>query len=174
MAKLDLQLRSDLESIYKSMLWLRKQPNVTDSRARAWYSHVMAKSVLNRIRLFSGKVSKAAILDKTGPLVLEHFEQMQTRLTGLVATHHQAKKNDPGEFISLVRKLEQVHIVTRGENYAARREKGNYRKAKISLVSWIRVPPARRRELWKQMLKGRVCNAGDFSDRAPPRSNLGR
>ena len=160
--KLDAQTRADLESIYQSMLWLRKQPNVTDSRARAWYSHVMAKSVVKRIRRFSGKVSNAATKDLNGPLVLEHYKRMQTKLTNLVSTHHRKKTKSPGQFISLVQKLERVHIVTRAENYAARRANGDYRKAGIKLVQWSSVPSKRKTELWKSMLKGRVSNANKF------------
>jgi hypothetical protein len=163
MQKLDAQLRADLDSIFQSMMWLRCQPLVTDSRARAWYSHVMAKSVTRRIRRFSGKVSRAAVRDTIDQLVLEHFERMQTTLTALVAKHHKKKKPTPNEFISLVQKLEHVHIVTRSENYSARRAKGNYRAAGITLVRWKDIPSKRRKQLWKRMLVGRVCNAETYS-----------
>jgi hypothetical protein len=123
----------------------------------------MAKSVVKRIRHFSGKVSRRAVKDMKGPLVLEHYERMQTKLTDLVAAHHKKKTTSPQAFISLVQKLERVHIVTRSENYAARRARGNYREAGISLVRWTAIPTKRRKQLWNAMLRGRVCNAEGFS-----------
>jgi len=163
MPSLDAKLHSDLESIYQSMMWLRRKPNVTDSRARAWYSHVMARTVTRRIRRFSGQISRSAVLNSSGPLVLEHHGRMQTTLTELVNRHHKLGRPSPREFIALVQQLERVHIVTRKENYAARRAKGNYRDAGIQLVRWNTIPLKRREHLWKRMLVGRVCNADSYS-----------
>jgi hypothetical protein len=66
----DPQLRTALESIYAEIMWLSRRPNVTDGRARAWYTHIMAESVKRKLRRFSGKVSETAATQSHGPLVL--------------------------------------------------------------------------------------------------------
>ena len=159
---MDADLRSALRSIYEEVMWLSARPNVTPGRARAWYTHIMAESVKRRLRRFSGKVSAAAIAAGGEPLMLEHFKRIQTTLSALVERHRGEGKRDADEFIDTLVEFEQVHIVTRSENYAAMRARGDYRQAGIRLLSWERVPAARRTELWRTMLRGKVANAGDF------------
>lgn len=163
---IDADLRENLRSIYEEVMWLSRRPNVTSSRARAWYTHIMAESVKRKLRYFTGSVSKGAIEQKHGQLMLEHYLRIQTRLSALVEKHRAAGANDPDEFIDLLIKCEQVHIVTRDENYAAMRGKGNYVWAKIHLVSWNEIPLERQTELWRTMLKGKVANAAAFAPTA--------
>lgn len=44
--------------------------------------------------------------------------------------------------------------------------KGDYEKARITLVAWETLPLKTRRLLWRQMLRGRVANAHEFAVRA--------
>ncbi len=143
-------------------MWLAARPNVTPSRARAWYTHIMAESIKRKIRRFTGYVSASAINDD-GPLMLEHFRRIQTALSSLVERHHEGDHSNADEFVDMVLEYEQVHIVTRVENYAAMRAKGNYDKAGIQLVPWAAVPEARQEVLWRQMLRGRVSNAQEYA-----------
>ena len=94
---------------------------------------------------------------------LEHFSRMQTMLTQLVKKHRSKNLNRPSEFISLVLNSERVHIVTRMENYAAMKAKGNYGLAGIKLVHWKRIPSDVKKRLWKRMLRGRVANARRYA-----------
>lgn len=158
----DDQLRKSLESIYEEVMWLANRPNVTPGRARAWYTHIMAESVKRKLRYFSGKVSEAAALEANSILVLEHFKRIQTTLSSLVERHSIEKIFDPDEFIKTLIDFEQVHIVTRAENYAAMRAKGNYVNAGITLIPWDQISEMRRVELWKKMLRGKVANANDY------------
>jgi hypothetical protein len=158
----DQELHSALRSIYEEVMWLSRRPNVTPGRARAWYTHIMAESVKRRLRQFTGQVSQAAIASSAAPLMLEHYLRIQTALSALVQRHRAANIVDPSEFVELLIKYEQVHIVTRAENYAAMRAKGDYGRAGIVLIPWARLPVTRRRELWRTMLRGRVANAASF------------
>ena len=142
-------------------MWLARRPNVTPSRARAWYTHIMAESVKRRVRRFTGQVSRAAVAGKD-PLMLEHLMRIQTNLSSLVERHRAVNTPDPEEFVQLVVECEQVHIVTRSENYAAMRAKGDYVVAGIKLVDWSAIPPERQATLWRTMLRGRVANALGF------------
>ena len=81
------ELRSALLSIYEEIMWLSARQNVTSSRARAWYTHVMAESVKRRVRQFTGQVSRAAIAGEGTGLRLEHYKRIQNTLTNLVARH---------------------------------------------------------------------------------------
>src|SRR5258706_10784920 len=130
--RLDETVRTALLSIYEEMMWLSSRPNVTPGRARSWYTHVMAESLKRKIRVFTGLVSTRA-LEPKADLRLEHHLRIQTSLSSLVAKHRDGKIVDPEEFIALIVKAESVHIVTREENYAAMRAKGNYKAAGIRL-----------------------------------------
>ncbi len=143
-------------------MWLSVRPNVTPGRARAWYTHIMAEAVKRKLRRFTGKVSETAAKDSDGPLMLEHFKRIQTTLTTLVERHRTERLNDPEEFVQTIVEFEQVHIVTRAENYAAMRAKGDYLQAGIVLLSWNEISEKRRSELWQQMLRGKVANADAF------------
>lgn len=154
-------LRAALLSIYDEIMWLSSRPNVTPSKARAWYTHIMAETLKRHIRQFTGKVSRAAVAGEGTGLRLEHYKRIQTTLTDLV-TRHQANGHDPDEFIRTLVDFESVHVVTIEENYAAMRAKGDYAQAGIELVEWEEVPSERRAELWKSMLHGKVANAAQF------------
>lgn len=162
MLEVDPRLKADLVSIYEEIMWLSARPNVTGGRARAWYTHIMAESVKKRIRRFSGQVSASAVSEMGDDLRLEHFKRIQTTLTGLVERHRSEEIHDPAEFVSTVLEYEQVHIVTRDENYAAMRAKGDYAQAGIKLVPWEKIHKDRRQELWQKMLRGKVANAAQF------------
>lgn len=162
LASLDPKLRAALESIYEEVMWLAKRPNVTPGRARAWYTHIMAESVKRRLRRFTGFVSAKASEATGEPLMLEHFMRIQTTLSKLVERHCTACKDDREEFISTLLEFEQVHIVTRSENYAAMRAKGDYTVAQIQLLPWSEIEQGRRQELWQSMLRGKVANSGDY------------
>lgn len=143
-------------------MWLAERPNVTPGRARAWYTHIMAESVKRKLRRFTGWVSTSAAHGSAEQLMLEHFKRIQTTLSELVERHRSSRTRDSGEFVQLLIEYEQVHIVTRSENYAAMRAKGNYKLAGIELVPWAILPLDRKSELWRSMLRGRVANASEF------------
>jgi hypothetical protein len=163
-------LRAELVAIYDQVMWLARQPNVAPSKARAWYTHVMAGRVVRRLRQFTGKVSRRAAEKKGATLRLEHYKRMQTTLTSLVERHKALKKPHPEEFIRVLIECERVHIVTFEENYAAMRAGGNYRKAKIELIPWRDLPIDRQAVLWKKMLRGRVANAQAYDPKLKVRA----
>lgn len=144
-------------------MWLSRRPNVTPGRARAWYTHIMAESVKRRIRHFTGMVSSEAIAHIDGPLMLEHYLRIQTTLSALVERHRAADLDAPNDFSELLVKYEQVHIVTRAENYSAMRAKGDYGVAGIELVPWLGIAPSRRSGRWRSMLRGKVANASEYA-----------
>ena len=160
--KFDIQIIKHLTSIYEEIRWLSKRPNVTSARARAWYTHIMAESIKKEIRRFSGQVSEMAITNFDGELRLEHYKRIQTTLTGLFDKHHLENLNAPEEFIKVILDCEQVHIVTRAENYAAMRAKGDYKKAGINLKMWDEISLEARHVLWQRMLRSKVANASQF------------
>lgn len=129
-------LLAELEALYLQVMWLAKQPKVTASMARAWYTHVVAERVKRRIRIFTGKVSQATLSDPSATLRLEHYMRIQTTLTSLVEAHLKFKKPDPHDFIRVLLDCERVNIVTLKENYDAMRAGGDYQKAGIALVDW--------------------------------------
>ena len=162
LSDIDPQLHTALKAIYDEVMWLSKRPNVSASRARGWYTHIMAESMKRKLRRFTGKVSEAAARQRDGSLMLEHFKRIQTTLTALVEKHRTERLRAPDEFIKTLVEYERVHIVTREENYAAMRAKGNYRNAGIVLLPWKKLPEKRRAELWQKMLRGKVANADAF------------
>lgn len=158
---LDPHLRETLSHIYQDVMYLAARPNVSSGQARGWYTHIMSRNVLKQIRRFTGRVSVAAVnSEPRASLVLEHPGRIQTTLTQMVERHKKAP--NPEEFLSLLAEHEIVNIVTNAENYAARKAAGNYEKAGIVLVEWSSIEPGRRKELWVQMLRGKVANAADF------------
>ena len=156
------ELCNKLLVIYEEMMWLAHRPGVTESQARAWYTHVMATTLRRRLRHFTGEVSKEAAKNTVVPLRLEHFNRIQTKLTGLVRQHKKLAKPNPDEFIQLLVECERVRIVTFHENYKALRAKGNYIEAGIELLSWDKLRKDRQAELWKKVLQGKVANANDY------------
>ena len=105
------ELETALTSIYEEIMWLSIRPNVTASRARAWYTHVMAESVKRNIRHFTGQVSKEAVASTGADLRLEHYMRIQTTLTGLVERHRATGTPNVSEFIATLIECEKVHIV---------------------------------------------------------------
>jgi len=73
-------LLTELEALYAQVMWLARQPKVSASMARAWYTHVVAERVKRRIRMFTGKVSQVAASDPSATLRLEHYMRIQTKL----------------------------------------------------------------------------------------------
>lgn len=162
-ASLPPEVRKSLEDLHEEIMWLARRRTVTPSMARAWYTHVVAERLKRQLRVFSGKVSRLATRDPQAELRLEHHGRIQTRLTALVEEHLKLKRADPESFIRTLVELENVHIVTRAENYVAMKADGDYKKAGIVLVPWHKISKATRRVLWKRMLRGKVSNAKDFS-----------
>lgn len=162
---IDPALRKELTALYKQIMWLARQPGVTPSMARAWYTHVVAERVKRQIRHFTGSVSKMAADNSSTELRLEHYLRIQTRLTALVEEHLKRGSAQPDAFIQELLGWEQVHIVTRKENYSAMVAKGDYKAAGIELVSWGSISAEARQRLWAKMLRGKVANASDFSPR---------
>jgi hypothetical protein len=159
-------IRAKLTAIYGEMMWLAARKNVSPSMARAWYTHVWADRLSRAIRHFSGKVSYEAMSDTKAVLRLEHHSRIQTTLTQLIAAHLKRKRPSAKEFIRIVLKCENVHIVTFKENYAARKSGGSYQRAGIKLVAWRSIPEKRRRVLWTKMLRHKVANASAFASKA--------
>jgi hypothetical protein len=151
-----------LRAIYEEMMWLANRPNVSASRARSWYTHVMAEAVKNEIRFFTGMVSSKAVTDKQASLRLEHFKRIQNALTLFVGRHRRLLVPAPDDFVQFIHEFEKVHVVTFQENYEAMKAKGDYSKAKITLIRWDNIPVTRQAEIWKTMLKGKVANAKAF------------
>ncbi|MDR5785285.1 hypothetical protein P9281_01765 [Caballeronia sp. LP003] len=87
---------------------------------------------------------------------------LQHKLTLLVADHMK-KGPDVAGFIETVRRMEQVHIVTFEENYAAHRAKGCYDTAGIELLDWLDLPENVRRTLYRRKPHGAVSNAKQFA-----------
>jgi hypothetical protein len=160
---LDPELKARLLSIYEEVMWLARRPNVSSSCARAWYTHIMANTVTRRVRRFTGMVSREALASDGSDLMLEHYLRIQTTLTAMVERHKSLKTPKANDFLKLMIAYERVHIVTRAENYAALRAKGDYGAAGIKLVQWESLPKARKAFLWQRMLRGRVANSIEFA-----------
>jgi len=138
-------------------MWLAVRKNVTPSVARSWYTHATAERLRRKVRVFTGFVSRKSL----GPNVdlrLEHYLRIQTTLTKLGAKHLELEIRDPHEFVKTIMKCERVHIVTKAENYAAMKSKGNYEEAGIELMRWSELEDNFRMFLWKKMLRGKVAN----------------
>jgi len=158
---IDSDLESELSAVYEEIMWLADRQNITPSVARTWYTHATAERLKRRVRMFTGFVSEqASYLQET--LELEHYKRIQTTLTQMVDRHKREGCRDPSEFIETIQACERVHIVTKSENKAAKKAKGDYRAAGISLVEWSSLGHEVRIDLWKRMLRGKVANYKDF------------
>ena len=115
--------------------------------------------------MFSHQVLAEAARDLGATLRLEHHLRMQTAITQLVTRHLGLRKPRPNEFVDLVLRSENVHIVTFEENYSAMKADGDYGKAGIRLREWHSLPGKCRQILWAKMLRGRVANAAQFEPR---------
>lgn len=130
---------------------------------RTGYTHWLGPELAKEVRVFSGYVSESARDHGTNTgLVLEHYLRIQTELTSLIRRHMRDGEN-VSEFIAEVKRLEQVHIVTKEENNKLRRKEysGDYEKAGVRLLNW-RDLPATSRVFLKKKLVGQVSNANDF------------
>lgn len=143
-------------------MWLARRPNVTASVARSWYTHATSERLKKYVRMFTGQVSIQAAKNLDSDLRLEHYLRIQTTLTQLVKRHLDSDLNDPSDFINTILRCEQVHIVTKSENYDAMKAKGDYTAAGIELVSWGDIGLEQQQVLWGKMLRGKVANHGDF------------
>lgn len=142
-------------------MWLSARQNVTPSVARDWYTHATVERLKKRVRMFTGCVSERAS-NFEEELRLEHFFRLQTKLTQLVENHMREDFRDAQEFIDTIKRCEQVHIVTRSENYAAMKAKGSYQDACIKLVDWSSLGYSTQLKLWNKMLRGKVANHGEY------------
>lgn len=158
---IDSSLNQELSAIYEEIMWLAARPKVTPSVARSWYTHATAERLKKRVRMFTGYVSERASSFEE-ELRLEHFLRIQTTLTQLVEKHLKEDVRNAKEFIDTIKRCEQVHIVTRSENYAAMKAKGSYQDAGIKLVAWSSLAHDTQLELWQKMLRGKVANHDDY------------
>lgn len=158
---IDNKLDEELSAVYEEIMWLAARPNVTPSVARSWYTHATVERLKKKVRMFTGRVSERAAMFEE-ELRLEHFLRIQTTLTQLVERHLTEDYRDAREFISTIKRCEQVHIVTRSENYAAMRAKGSYQEADINLVDWSTLDYDRQLKLWTRMLRGKVANHREY------------
>ena len=163
-AEVPSEITEQLGMLYEEIMWLRSRPNVTSSLARSWYTHACSERFKRYIRRFSGLVSEAAASDSAVDLRLEHHLRLQTVLTQLVERHYRNEIRDTEEFISTVIRSEEVHIVTREENYAARKANGDYNLAGIRLLPWDSLGSEFRMKVWKTRLNGKVSNHLEFTD----------
>lgn len=162
---IDSEINNELSAVYEEIMWLAARPNVTSSVARSWYTHATAERLKRRVRMFTGRVSKrASYFDEE--LRLEHFLRIQTTLTQLVERHLRDDYRDAREFINTIERCEQVHIVTRSENYAAMKAKGDYQDAGIELVDWSSLDYETQSTLWKKMLRGKVANHDEYQPKS--------
>jgi len=120
---------------------------------RGGYTHWIGPELAREIRRFDGMVSRAAIENGTHiGLVAEHFHKIQTNLTKLIDRHLEEGQNAL-EFVEAVKRMEEVRITTKAENYELGKKLigGEYSKAGIELVSWQDVPDEARIFLRKKL-----------------------
>lgn len=158
-----MNINKKLELCYEIIMQAARAKLLNARGVRTGYTHWLGPELKKEVRIFSGYVSQQAIENGTHiGLVLEHFLRIQTELTSLIAKHLETGEN-PEEFVKEVRRLEQVHIVTKDENTTLRRKdiSGSYEKAGIELIHWSNVPPESIGFL-KKKLQGAVANAQEF------------
>jgi len=152
-----------LEICYEIIMQAARAQLLNARGVRTGYTHWLGPELKKEVRIFSGYVSQRAIDNGTHiGLVLEHYLRIQTELTALIAKHLEAGENSE-EFVNEVKRLEQVHIVTKEENTMLRRKaiSGNYEKAGIELIPWSNVP-AESLGFLRRKLQGAVANAQEF------------
>lgn len=152
-----------LTSVYEEMMWLATRPFVTPRRARAWYSAVVAEALKRKLRRFSGLVSKAALDDIDGKLVLEHYNRLSHSISRLIESHVSQGINDPSAFVALIEECERVNITTDKENHRIRQSAGDYSLAGVTMVTWESIDTATQAKLYHLKLRGQVANADDFA-----------
>ena len=156
-----LSLNDTLTKCYDVMMYAAKSGVFNPTAVRGIYTHVIGPSLKRRICMFTGKVSRAALANLEGELVLEHYHRIQHELTKLVGRHMVEGENCQ-EFIDSIYLMEKVHIVTKRENYDAMKAKGCYTAANIELLDWSELSPEVKGFLRKRMLSSRVANISDF------------
>ncbi|MBF4557187.1 hypothetical protein H7698_13970 [Pseudomonas sp. p50] len=156
-----LSLNDTLTKCYDVMMYASKNGVFNSTAVRGIYTHIIGPGLKRRICMFTGKVSRAALANLEGELVLEHFHRLQHELTKLVA-RHMMKGENCQEFIDAIYLMEKVHIVTKRENYDAMKAKGCYTTANIELLDWSELSPEAKGFLRKRMLSSRVANIAEF------------
>lgn len=156
------EITEKLLAIYEDMIWLANRPHVTEAKARAWYSAIWAEALKTKVRIFSGKVSEAALRDIDGKLCLEHYSKLSENLTKLVARHIQTNICNSGEFLELIEQCEKVNITTSEENRIIQTAHGDYNSAGVQLVNWQNIPLESQRKLWNNWLYRKVANASEY------------
>ena len=158
-----MNLDEKLDLCYDIIMLSARSGLLNARGVRTGYTHWLGPELSKEIRRFSGYVSENAMNSGTNVgLVLEHFLRIQTELTSLIRRHMECGENK-AEFITVVKCLEQVHIVTKEENITLRRKEisGSYEKAGIHLIHWQKIPSVSRMFLRKK-LTGNVANAEEF------------
>ena len=159
-----MSIDEKLEFCYEVIMMTARKGLLNPRGVRTGYTHWLGPELVKEVRLFTGYVSENAIQNKTHiGLVLEHFLRIQTGLTSLINKHFESGENAE-EFVSEVKRLEQVHIVTKEENTTLRKKvnSGSYEKAGIKLIHWSDVPMESRLFLRKKLM-GKVANAKEFT-----------
>ena len=162
---IEVDIKVKLALVYEEILWLSKRKHVTSADARSWYTHVRSEKLRRQVRQFNGLVSKKAIEEacKEKPeLRLEHAKRLEKTLTEFFEKHENGRRN-AAAFVETVISCEIVCLVTKDENYAAHRCKGDYEEAGITLDKWKKVPKAIQQILWQKALRSRVANAKKFA-----------
>ena len=154
-----------LIAIYEDLLWLVGRKHVTPAGARVWYTAVWAVSMRTKVRVFSGRVSRAALQDIKGNLCLEHYNRLSAALTSLLKRHITEQINDPADFVLLIEECEKVNITTSAENRVVQARSGDYNAAGIQLVEWRDLSPDQQSILWCKRLRGKVSNAHEYEPR---------
>jgi hypothetical protein len=159
------EVNKKLIGIYEDMIWLASRPHNTEARARAWYSQVWSGALKRQVRLFSGRVSRAAAADVNGSLCLEHYERLAARITELLNQQFVNSIVDHREFLALIEECEQVNITTDQENHAIQAARGDYGVAGIDLIDWLHLTIETRQILFNRKIRGQVANANEYIPR---------
>ena len=158
-----MDIDSKLKLCYELMFQVADTEQFTARAVRGGYTHWLGPEFSKEIREFTGLVSRSAIENgEERGLVLEHFLRIQTSLTKLIGKHMSEGEN-VSEFISEVKRLEKVHIVTKRENDVLRKKvySGDYEKAGIEMVAWENIPEHAKSFL-RRKIRGKVANADSF------------
>lgn len=156
-------VRNRLVGIYEDMIWLSRREHVTPARARAWYTAVMSESMKTKVRMFTGRVSRAAVEADEGNLVLEHYNRLSRSLTEMLESHVKSGNHDANAFLCLIEDCERVNITTVDENHRVQSKKGDYQQAGIVLLDWKAIEKDKRHSLWRKKLRNQVANHHEYA-----------
>lgn len=159
-----MSIDEKLRLCYEVIMMTARKGLLNPRGVRTGYTHWLGPELAKEVRVFTGYVSENAIQNETHiGLVLEHYLRIQTELTSLITRHFEFGENVE-EFVNEVKRLEQVHIVTKEENTILRKKvnSGSYEKAGIKLIHWRDIPSQSRLFLRKKIM-GKVANAEDFA-----------